>query len=382
LDFSLSKEQIEIQEWAKKFVAEVIAPVAATHAREKISTATLQKLSNEGFTTLMVPEKWGGLGLDPVSFSLVLQEISKVCGSVGVTMAVTNMIADVLVREGTPYHHEKFLSQLTSHTAQTASFCLTENSAGSDAGALKTTAKKISSGFEITGEKIYVTNGAFSNFFLVMARSLDIPGTKGVSAFLVERDRPGVVIGKEEDKMGLTGSSTIRMSFDGVKIPKENLVQQEGDGFKIAMRALDGGRISVASQALGLAKAALQQGVKYAKEREQFGKPISEFQAIQWKIADAATSIAAAEALVYRAAMMKAAGLAFTREASMAKLYATEMATKVCEDMIQIHGGYGYIKDYPVERFYRDVRVTTLYEGTSEIQRHVIAREILKGKTI
>ncbi|MBN8555871.1 MAG: acyl-CoA dehydrogenase family protein [Deltaproteobacteria bacterium] len=400
MDFSLSKEQLEIQEWSRKFFEETIAPLANTHSREKISTTTLEKLSREGFMTMIVPEKFGGLGLDSISLSLALQEISKVCGSVGVTVAVTNMIADILVREGTDAQREKFLSELVSGKSLTASFCLTENSSGSDAGALKTSAKKISEkglgenseGFEISGEKIYVTNGVFSNFFLVMARSLDLSGTKGVSAFLVERDRAGVVLGKEEDKMGLTGSSTIRMSFDGVKIPKENLVQAEGEGFKIAMRALDGGRISVASQALGIAKAALKAGVTYAKEREQFGKPIADFQAIQWKIADAATSIAAAEALIMRAASMKnvaaaqknttgASVLSFTLEASMAKLYATEMAMRVCEDMLQIHGGYGYTKDYPIERYCRDVRVTSLYEGTSEIQRHVIAREIL-GKTL
>ena len=402
MDFSFSKEQLEIQEWARRFLEETIAPLAGEHSREKISRTTLEKLSKEGFMTMVVPEKWGGLGLDSISLSLVLQEISKVCGSVGVTVAVTNMIADILVREGTETQREKFLSVLVSGKSLTASFCLTENSSGSDAGALKTSAKKISQkglgknseGFEISGEKIYVTNGAFSNFFLVMARSLPVAGTKGVSAFLVERDREGVVLGKEEDKMGLTGSSTIRMSFDGVKIPQENLVQAEGEGFKIAMRALDGGRISVASQALGIAKAALKAGVDYAKEREQFGKPIAEFQAIQWKIADAATSIAAAEALIMRAASLKnraalpkkesdssrGGGLSFTLEASMAKLYATEMAMRVCEDMLQIHGGYGYTKDYPVERYCRDVRVTSLYEGTSEIQRHVIAREILGNR--
>lgn len=327
-----------------------------------------------------MPEALGGHGLSAVSYSLVMQELSKICGSVGVTVAVTNMIADVLVREGTAFHHEKFLKRLTSHKARTASFCLTENSAGSDAGSLKTTAKRKGDFFEITGEKIYVTNGAFSDFFLVMARSLDIPGTKGVSAFLVERESAGLTIGREEEKMGLTGSSTIQMSFEHVKVPASHLLQNEGEGFKIAMRALDGGRISVASQALGISKAALAAGLKYSKEREAFGHPISDFQAIQWKLADAATQIAAAEQLVLKAASMKDQERPFTLEASMAKLYTTEMASRVCEEMLQVHGGYGYIKEYPVERYCRDVRVTSLYEGTSEIQRLVIARELLKER--
>lgn len=378
MDFSLSAEQNDVQKWARDFALREIAPLANRHSHEKIARSTLELLSKNGFMTLLVPEAMGGLGLNTVSFSLVLQEISKVCGSVGVTLAVTNMIADVLVREGTPFHHEKFLKRLTSGQALTASFCLTENSSGSDAGALKSTAKQKGDFFEINGEKIYVTNGIFSDFYLVMARSLDVPGTKGVSAFLVERNAPGVTIGKEEDKMGLTGSSTIRMSFDSVQVPVSHLVQAEGEGFKIAMRALDGGRISVSSQALGISRAALAAGIRYAKEREAFGKTLADFQAIQWKISNAATEIAAAEQLVLRAATLKDSKMPFTLEASMAKLYTTEMAMRVCEDMLQIHGGYGYLKDYPVERYCRDVRVTSLYEGTSEIQRLVIARELLK----
>jgi alkylation response protein AidB-like acyl-CoA dehydrogenase len=378
MDFQLNDHQLEVQKWARTFAEAELLPLANIHSREKIALSTLENLSKNGFMSLLVPEKLGGHGLDPISFSLAMQELSKVCGSVGVTVAVTNMIADILVREGSPFHHEKFLSRLTSNKALTASFCLTENSAGSDAGSLKTTAKRKGDFFEITGEKIYVTNGAFSDFFLVMARSLAVEGTKGVSAFLVERNSPGLVIGKEEDKMGLTGSSTIRMSFENVKVPASHLVQAEGEGFKIAMRALDGGRISVASQALGIAKAAFSAGLKYSKEREAFGKTLSDFQAIQWKLADAATQITAAEQMILKAAFLKGCQRPFTLEASMAKLYATEMAIRVCEEMLQIHGGYGYIKEYPVERYCRDVRVTTLYEGTSEIQRKVIAREILK----
>jgi alkylation response protein AidB-like acyl-CoA dehydrogenase len=288
------------------------------------------------------------------------------------------MIASVIMREGSAYHKEKYLSQLTSGKSVTASFCLTESNSGSDAGNLKTTAKKTPEGYEISGEKIFVTNGKWSDFFLVMARTGDA-GTKGISAFFVDRDTPGLSIGKEEDKEGLTGSSTLSMSFDSVKVPEQNLVGAEGDGFKIAMRALDGGRLSISAQAIGISKAAMDAAVKYSKEREAFGHAISRFQAIQWKIADAATAIAAAEQLMYQAAWLKDQGKPFTKEASMSKVFSTEMAQKVCNDMLQIFGGYGYIKEYPAERFLRDVRVTTLYEGTSEIQRIVISRDLLKN---
>ncbi|MDB5038915.1 MAG: Butyryl-CoA dehydrogenase [Bacteriovoracaceae bacterium] len=374
MNFALSQDQIEAREWARAFAKEVIAPSAFLHSREKIKPSLLEEISKKGFMTLLVPETLGGLALDAVSFALVMKEISKACGSVGVTVAVTNMIADVLVREGSSFQHQKYLADLVSGRSLTASFCLTENSAGSDAKALKTSAKKNISGYQISGEKIFVTNGAFSGFFLVMARTSD----EAVSAFLVERGAPGLQLGKEEDKMGLTGSSTIRLSLENVQVKPEQLVGKEGDGFKIAMRALDGGRISVSAQALGIAEAALEAGIRYAKERQAFGKSLSDFQAIQWKLADSATSLSAAELLMLRAATLKSEKKDFTQEASQAKLFSTEAACKVCEEMIQIHGGYGYTKDYPVEKYFRDVRVTTLYEGTSEIQRLVIARNLLR----
>lgn len=369
----MTSEQIEVRNWACAFAKEVIAPSAKTHSSEKIKPALLERISREGFMTLLVPENLGGLGLDAVSFALVIKEISKACGSVGVSVAVTNMIADVLVREGSAAQKEIYLSQLTSSKSLTASFCLTENSAGSDARSLKTKAVKTSAGYELSGEKIFVTNGAFSQFFLVMAKT-----GQTISAFLVDRDAQGFQLGKEEDKMGLTGSSTLRLSLESVPVKEQQRVGAEGDGFKIAMRALDGGRISVSAQALGIAEAALEAGLNYAKERQAFGKTLSEFQAIQWKLADSATALSAAELLVLRAASLKAQKKDFTQEASQAKLFTTEAACRVCEEMIQIHGGYGYTRDYPVERFYRDVRVTSLYEGTSEIQRLVIARNLLK----
>jgi alkylation response protein AidB-like acyl-CoA dehydrogenase len=378
MNFSLTEEEKSIQDWARKLSQEIVAPLAVRHSQQKLSTDYLKTISSQGLMTLLVPEAMGGMGLSAVSFALVMKEISKVCGSTGVSLAVSNMIADILVREGSPYQQEKFLQPLIRGETLTASFCLTENSSGSDASALKSRAVKKGKGYELSGEKIYVTNGAFSQFFVVMARTSDEPGSKGVSAFLISRDSKGVTMGKEEDKMGLTGSSTIRMSFENVFVPEENRIGAEGDGFKIAMRALDGGRISVSSQALGIAEASLEFGVRYAKEREAFGKPIADFQAIQWKIADSATLLAAAELLVLQAAYLKDHQKPLTLAASQAKVFATEAAIRVCDEMIQVLGGYGYIREYPVERFYRDVRVTALYEGTSEIQRKVIARELLK----
>lgn len=380
MNFELRDDQLETQKWAKNFAEQKIAPVIQSLGDKKLPESLLKEISKEGFMTLRVPESLGGFGLDSQSFSLVITEIAKICASTSITIAVTNMIAERIATDGNEFHHQEFLSQLVSGKSLTASFCLTENSSGSDASAMKTTATKQGDKYILNGEKIYVTNGAFSNVFLVMAKtSEEEKAAKGISAFLVQRDQKGVNIGREEDKMGLSSSSTLSMSFENVEVPEKCRLLNEGDGFKIAMEALDGGRISVASQALGTAKSSLAAGIKYANEREQFGKTIASFQAIQWKIANAATELAAAELLVRRAAYLKDQGKKVTQEASMAKLYATEMAIRLCDEMIQIHGGYGYIKEYPVEKFYRDVRVTALYEGTSEIQRLVISRELLKA---
>jgi alkylation response protein AidB-like acyl-CoA dehydrogenase len=378
VDIELSKEQLEIREGARRFAETRIRPHVVAHQNEKINAGLLKELSTQGYMSLVVPESMGGAGLDPISFSLCIMEFAKVCASTSISVAVTNMIAETLARDASPSQREKFLQPLVEGKSDTASFCLTENSSGSDAAALRTKAEKKGSRYVLNGEKIYVTNGAFSDLFLVMAKTSDLPGSKGISAFLVSRNQKGLHLGKEEDKMGLSASSTIQLSLENVEVAEEDRLLEEGEGFKIAMRALDSGRISVASQAIGTAKAALAEGIRYVKEREQFGQALSEFQALQWKLADAATRIAAAELLIWRAADMKARGQAFTTEASMAKVFATEAATWVCNEMIQLHGGYGYIKDYPVERFYRDVRVTMLYEGTSEIQRVVIARDLLK----
>lgn len=374
MEFELSQAQTEVVEWARSFTLAEILPRAVAHSKEKIAQDLLQALSREGFMTLNVPEEMGGLGLDAISYSLVIREIAKACGSVAVTVAVTNMVADVLVREGNNDQHRQFLSDIVEGRSLTASFCLTENQSGSDARSLKAQAIKNSNGYILSGEKLYVTNGAFSTVFLVMAK---IEGQKNPSAFLVRKGTDGFVIGAEEDKMGLIGSSTVRIALDQVSVSLDQLLGEEGEGFKIAMRALDGGRISVASQALGIADAALSSSIRYAKDRQAFGHHLSDFQAIQWKVADMSTQLKAAESLVHYAAFLKDQKKDFTVAASQAKLLATESACKICEEAIQIHGGYGYVKDFPVERYYRDVRVTTLYEGTSEIQRLVIARHLL-----
>jgi alkylation response protein AidB-like acyl-CoA dehydrogenase len=375
----LSEEDLAIQSWARNFAEQVLAPEVESHQKQKISLELLSKLSAEKFHVCLVPESQGGLGLTSSQFALVIQELAKVCASTSITMAVTNMIADVLRRLANESIQKRYLGQLVSGESPTASFCLTENAAGSDAGSLTTRAIKKANHYVLTGEKIYVTNGAFSKFFLVMARTSE-EGNRGITAFMVDRDQKGVFIGKEEDKMGLQASSTLRMAFEEVEVPEDRMVWGLGQGFKIAMMALDGGRISVASQALGCAQASLVAGIRDAKEREQFGKPIADFQAIQWKLANAATDLSAAELLIRKAAYLKDSGQPVTLAASMAKVFATESAIRVCNEMIQIFGGYGYIKEYPVERYYRDVRVTALYEGTSEIQRVVISRELLKDK--
>lgn len=378
MDFHLTEDQKQIQQWAAKLAEEKIAPHLPAHG-EKLSEELLKSLSEEGLMVLTVPESLGGAELDAQSFSLVITEIAKKCASTSITLAVTNMIAERLAEQGNADIHEVFLKQLVDGRSLTASFCLTENGSGSDASAMTTTAQKEGAEYILNGEKIYITNGKWSNFFLVMAKtSEEEKAARGISAFLVSRDQPGVKLGAEEQKMGLEASSTITMSLENVRVPEKFRLAQEGDGFKIAMKALDGGRISVASQALGTAKTALQAGIKYANEREQFGQPISSFQALQWKFANTSTELAAAELLIRRAAFRKDRGLPFTREASMAKVFTTEAAIKLCDEMIQVHGGYGYIREYPAEKLYRDVRVTALYEGTSEIQRLVISRELLK----
>jgi alkylation response protein AidB-like acyl-CoA dehydrogenase len=291
-------------------------------------------------------------------------------------MSVTNMVAEVIARFGTDAQRERHVPKLTSGEYVTGAFALSEPEAGSDPGSMRTTAERVPGGWVLRGQKQWITSGAYAGLLVVWARTGG-PGTKGISAFLVEGGTPGLSAGKEEDKLGLRASNTVPILLDGCRVPEDALLGAEDQGFKVAMMALDGGRIGIASQAIGIATAALEEAVAYARERKQFGRPIGDFQGLQWMLADAATELDAARLLTLRAAMLKEAGRPFTREASMAKLFASEAAGRVCDRALQIHGGYGYVRDFAAERHYRDVRVTRIYEGTSEIQRTVIARSVL-----
>jgi alkylation response protein AidB-like acyl-CoA dehydrogenase len=294
-------------------------------------------------------------------------------------MAVTNMCAELIVRFGTKRQKDVYVRRLVSGEAVAGAFALSEPHCGSDAAALRTRAGKRGDRWVLNGSKQWITSGAYAGVMVVWARTGE--GNRGISAFLVEGKTPGLQVGKHEDKMGLRGSNTVSLTFEDCEIPAENLLAAEGDGFKLAMTALDGGRVGIASQACGVARAALEASIQYARDRRAFGKPIGEFEAIRWFLANMATELKAAELLTLRAAASQDKGIPFTREASLAKLFASEMAFRACDKAVQIHGGYGYIDEFPVERYLRDARVQTIYEGTSEIQRLVIAREILREAT-
>jgi alkylation response protein AidB-like acyl-CoA dehydrogenase len=327
-----------------------------------------------------VPEDVGGSAAGVVSYALAMQEVARACASTAVTMAVTNRVGEVISHFGTPEQRAQHCPKLASGEYAAGAFALSEPEAGSDPGGMRTTARKDGSEWVIDGAKQWITSGAHAGVFVVWARTGDakeLPGTRGVSCFLVEAGARGLKIGRAEDKMGLRGSNTVPLEFDGLRVPESALLGQLHGGFKIAMMALDGGRIGISSQAIGIARAALEESVQYARDRKAFGKPIGDFQAMQWKLADMKTEIDAANLLSLRAAWLKDNGRPFSREASMAKLYASEMGVRVCNEAVQIHGGYGYTREFPAERHLRDVRVTTIYEGTSEVQRIVIARSTL-----
>jgi alkylation response protein AidB-like acyl-CoA dehydrogenase len=317
--------------------------------------------------------------MDAVSYSIAVEEISRCDASVGVTMSVNNsLVCQPIMDFGSEDLKKKYLPAL-AEGRQLGAFSLTEPEAGTDAGAVQCTAVLDGDEYVINGTKIFVTNGGKADIILLFASTDRSLKTKGISAFIVEKATPGFSVGKKEDKMGMRASDTSELIFDDCRIPKENLVDKEGMGFKIAMSALDGGRIGIASQAVGLGQACLEEAVKYSKQRKQFGKPICEFQAIQWTLADMATEIEAARLLTYRAAFLKDKGLRYSKEAAQAKLFASEAAVKASINAVQIHGGYGYMKEYDVERYFRDSKLTEIYEGTSEVQRLVIAANVLKG---
>jgi alkylation response protein AidB-like acyl-CoA dehydrogenase len=377
MDWELDETQRMVQEAARDFASREIAPRAREIDRQgRIPSEILRGLAELGLFGVNVPPELGGAGAGAVAYALAMMEIARACASTAVTMAVTNMVAEVIARFGTPEQRTRYVPKLCDGSLRAGAFALSEPEAGSDPGSLRTTARREGDHWVLEGSKQWITNGDFAGVFVVWARTGG-PGPKGISAFLVEQGTPGMTVGHREDKMGLRGSTTTALHFEGCRIPQGALLGEEGGGFKIAMMALDGGRIGIASQAIGIGEAALARAVEYAKGRKAFGAPIADKQAIQWMIADSRTELDAARLLTLRAAWLKENGKPFTHQAAMAKLWASEAACRVCDRAVQIHGGYGYVKEYDVERHYRDVRVTRIYEGTSEIQRTVISRAAL-----
>jgi butyryl-CoA dehydrogenase len=367
MKFDLEEHQQMIKETARDFAEKELRPIASKIDEEASFPAeNVKKLGELGFMGMMVPEEFGGAGLDCVSYALAIEEISRVCASTGVIMSVNNsLVCQPILDLGTPEQKKKFLPDLAKGR-KLGAFSLTEPEAGSDAGNIQTTAALDGANYVINGTKIFVTSGGKADVVLLFASTDKAAKAKGLSAFLIEKGMPGFKIGKKENKMGIRGSETSELIFEDCKVPKENLLGQAGAGFRIAMKTLDGGRIGIASQAVGIAQAAMEAAVKYSKERKQFGKPICEFQAIQWMLADMAVEVEAARLLT-------------PKEAAMAKLFASETAVKTAINAVQVHGGYGYMKEYDVERYFRDSKITEIYEGTSEVQRLVIAASLLKG---
>jgi butyryl-CoA dehydrogenase len=376
--FEISSEQEMIRLMARDFAKKELEPMAAEWDRQGIFPIdAIKKMGELGLLGMMVPPELGGSGAGAVAYSLALQEIAYACASSAVTMSVANLSTDPLLKFGNRQQKEKWLTGLAEGSLLGA-FALTEPGAGSDPGSMTTTAVLKKDKYIINGTKVFITHGQYADVINLIARTGQEKGTKGLSAFIVEKGTPGFKIGTKEEKMGLRASNTVELVFEDCEIPAKNLLGNPGEGFKVAMRALDSGRIGIASQAVGIARACLDEAISYTKQRRQFGKSISSFEAIQFMIADAATQIEAASWLTLAAADRKDRGVKFTREASMAKLFASETANSSAYMALQVHGGYGYIKDYKVERLYRDARATTIYEGTSEIQRIVIAREVIK----
>ncbi len=381
MDLTLDETQTLVQRTARDYATRVIMPEAAAIDREeRFPKAILKGLAELGLMAVNVPSELGGAGAGPVSYALAMQEVAKACASTAVTMAVTNMVGEVIAAFGTDEQKQKYNPKLASGEYAAGAFALSEPGAGSDPGGMSTTATRDGDAWVLDGQKQWITSGAYAGVMVVWARTGDrdkLPGTRGISCFLVEGGTPGLVVGKAEDKMGIRGSNTVSLTFDGCRVPASALLGELNSGFRIAMMALDGGRIGISSQAIGIARAALEESVQYSRDRKQFDRPISDFQATQWKLADMVTELDAAHLLAMRAAWLKGQGRVFSREASMAKVFATECANRICNKAVQIHGGYGYIREFAAERHLRDVRVTMIYEGTSEVQRIVIARSAL-----
>ncbi|MDI6725704.1 MAG: acyl-CoA dehydrogenase family protein [Smithellaceae bacterium] len=378
MSFQLTVEQEMIRLMAQEFARRELEPYAHDRDQKGIfSLEVMKKMGSLGLMGMMVPAEFGGTGTGAVSYVLAMQEIAYACASTAVTMSVCNLSADPILKYGTEAQKEKYLAPLAAGE-KFGAFAITEPAAGSDPGSMVSRAEDKGDYYLVNGSKIFITNGLYADMIILVVRAGADRSNRAFSAFILEKDTPGFTIGRSEDKMGLRSSNTVELLFDNCRIPKENLLGKEGQGFKIAMVALDGGRIGIAAQSTGIARACLDEAVKYSRNRRQFGRSIATFQAVQWMIADMATDLEAANLLTLNAADRKDRGLPFTKEASMAKLFASEMANRAAYKSLQVHGGYGYMKDYKIERLYRDARVTTIYEGTSEVQRLVIAREYIQ----
>jgi alkylation response protein AidB-like acyl-CoA dehydrogenase len=378
MQLDLSEDQRLIRDTVRELCAREFAPHAARWDHEQIvPREAVQRLAEQGFLGMAIPEEWGGVGYDSRTIVVVLEEIARVSAALGIMIAVHNSVGALPVfRFGTDEQRHRFLPRLVSR--ELGAFSLSEPAAGSDAGAIEATAVRRGDAYVLNGSKNWVTNGEQAGVYLIFARTDRGAGSAGLSAFIVERGTPGLVVGKAEDKMGLRGSDTVGLALQDLEVPAEQRLGAEGEGFKIAMSMLDAGRVGVAAQALGVMRAAFEESVRYAQQRRAFGGPIAKLQAVQFKLAEMERRIQCARLLTQRAAWLKDSGRPYTREAAMAKVYASEAATWVTHQAIQVHGGYGYVKEYAVERYYRDARVMEIYEGTSEIQRLVIARSLLK----
>lgn len=379
VDFRLTDEMKMLRQSVRDFaVAEILPRVMALDEAQEFPAAIVKKMGELGYLGVTIPPELGGAGLSPIHFVLVMEEISRVDPSMGLTLAAhSGLCLQHISIFGNEEQKKRYVPGLATGES-IGSWCLTEPGSGSDASGMKTFARRDGDSYVLSGSKIFITNGTYASTYVVMAKTDIAKGTKGISAFIVERSMKGVGAGKKENKLGMRASDTVAIVFDEVRVPKENLLGVEGEGFKQALVVLDSGRIGIAALSVGLAQGALDAAVKYAKERLAFGKPIAEFQGIQFKLADMATGVQAARLLTYRAAMAKQSGEPINQIAAQAKLYASEVAQRVATESVQIHGGYGFIKDFPVEKFYRDVKLLTIGEGTSEVQKLVISKNLLQ----
>lgn len=376
MHLQFTDEQQLMRQMVRDFAKQEVEPFVEQMEKGKFPRDIMKKMGELGLMGITAPENLGGADMDFTSYIIAINELSKVSATVGVILSVhTSVGTNPIIYYGNQQQRLKYVPKLASGEWLGA-FCLTEPGAGSDAASIKTRAVKSGDHYVINGSKVFITNGGEAHIYIVFALTDPAAGSRGISAFIVNQHTPGLIIGKDEHKMGLHGSRTVQLTFDNMKVPVENLLGEEGDGFKIAMSNLDVGRIGIAAQSLGIAEAALEAATKYAQERVQFGKPIVANQGIGFKLADMATAVEAAKLLVYQAANLRTKGLPCGKEASMAKLFASKTAVQVTTEAIQVFGGYGYTKDYPVERYFRDAKVTEIYEGTSEIQKIVISKHL------